>query len=198
MKKLLALLVVPLALALCVTPGLAQMEMGGPTWVFVAHAGYALPMGDFGDFYDGAVVAGVAGGYMFTEQYGLVVGVDWNKFSANDDLMTALELLDPDAEDQTVQFIPVTTDFVATFPAGDFTPYVKGGLGMYFSSVEYTSDGHSDTSSDSDFGFNGGVGVKIPVAETTVFIVGASFHHILTEDEATQYFGVGAGVGFLF
>lgn len=196
MKKVLALLAVPLALALCVTPGSAQMEMGSPTWVFVAHAGYALPMGDFGDFYDGAIVAGVSGGYMFTEQYGLLVGVDWNKFSANDDYVEDLELLGYD--DATVQMIPVMVDFVATFPAGDFTPYVKGGVGMYFESWECECGGDTETDSQNDFGFNGGVGVKIPVAETTVLIVGASFHHILTEDESTQYVSVGAGVGFLF
>ncbi len=195
MKKLLALFAVPLVLALCATPGAAQMEMGGPTWVFIAHAGYALPMGDFGDYYDGAIAAGVAGAYMFTEQYGLVVGAGWNKFSANDDYKDDLELMG--YSDATVQIIPVTVNFAALFPAGDFIPYVKGGIGMYFESWD-VENGDTDTDSQSDFGFNGGVGVKIPVAETTVLIIGADYHHILTEDEATQYFGIGAGVGFLF
>ncbi|UCF79542.1 MAG: porin family protein [Candidatus Eiseniibacteriota bacterium] len=198
MKKFLALLTVPLALVLCAAPGFAQMEMGGPMWAFGANVGYALPMGDFGDAYDGAISAGVTGCYMFNEQYGLELGVDWNKFSANDDLMDALQALDPGVEDMTMQIIPVMLDFVGTFPAGDLMLYAKGGIGMYFMTLECTCDGDSDTESESEFGMNGGVGLKVPIAETTMFTVGVAFHHILTEDESTQYFGINAGVGFLF
>jgi outer membrane protein W len=198
MKRFLALLTVPLALVLFVAPGLAQMEMDGPMWAFGAHAGYALPMGDFGDGYDGAIMAGVTGCYMFTEMYGLELGADWNKFAVNDDVKEEWEALDPDFEDLTLQIIPVTLDFVATFPAGDFMPYVKGGLGMYFWTSKYESGGDSEDTSENDFGINGAVGVKIPVAETTMFNVGAAFHHIMTEDESTQYFTIGAGVSFLF
>ncbi|KPJ61032.1 MAG: hypothetical protein AMJ46_03380 [Latescibacteria bacterium DG_63] len=194
MKKFLALLTVPLALALCVTPGLAQMEMGGPMWAFWARAGYALPMGDFSDAYDGAIVAGVGGCYMFTEQYGLELSAEWNKFSANDDLMDALQMLDPDIEDATAQISPVMVDFVGSFPAGNMTPYIKGGIGMYFESWEVDSESESQ----SDFGFNIGAGIKFPVAETTAIEVGAQMHHILTEDEATQYVTATVGVGFMF
>jgi hypothetical protein len=196
MKKL---VVLPLLLLLFGTAAFAQMEAAGPMWAFGANVGYGLPMGDFKDAYDGGLTVGASGCYMFTGKYGLEVAAEWSKFPANDDLVSLLEILSGEDVEANFQFMPVMVDFVAMFPMnGPVTPYLKGGLGMYFETAELEIAGEKDSESENDFGFNLGGGVKIPVAETTAIDIGARFHNVMTEDESTQYFTISAGVGFMF
>ncbi|MFH0777745.1 MAG: porin family protein [Candidatus Eisenbacteria bacterium] len=187
MKKRVVLLSLPLLICLGFTSALVQGEMGGAKWGFGFDAGYAMPMGDFGDGFDGAITVGANACYMFTEQYALELAVGWNKHTCTDD------------EDWTFQLMPVSLNFMAGFPTGGkLIPYVKGGVGMYSEKIEYKLSGVSISDTESDFGFNAGGGVKFPVAETTLLDVGVRLHHILTEDEATQYVTATIGVGFMF
>ena len=217
MKKFVALPLILLFFG--ATAALAQMETASPMWVFGANVGYGLPMGDFKDGYtwkmaddreftlgyDGALSAGVSGCYMFTDKYGVELAVDWNKFPVNDVSKDTLTSRMMDVEtDANFQFIPVTVDFLANFPvAAPIVPYVKGGLGIYF--WKHETDPETTIAIDklknqsgNDFGFNLGVGIKYPVAETTILDVGARFHNIMTEDTSIQYFTFTAGVGFMF
>jgi opacity protein-like surface antigen len=169
------------------TAAFAQMEAAGPTWMLEGNIGYGLPMGDFKDGFDGAVAAGASGCYMFTGKYGLELGAEWVKFPTKA------------SSDFTFQFIPVMADFVANFPmSAPVVPYLKGGLGVYFETAEVKIGSVKVSESTNDFGFNLGGGVKFPLSETTVIDIGARFHNVMTEDESTQYFTVGAGIGFMF
>jgi opacity protein-like surface antigen len=144
-------------------------------------------MGDFGDGFDGAVAADASVCYLFTDKYGLEVGAEWVKFPTKA------------SSDVTFQFMPVMADFVANFPMNaPVVPYLKGGLGVYFETAEVEIGGVKVSDSTNDFGFNLGGGVKFPLSETTVIDIGARFHNVMTEDKSTQYFTVGAGIGFMF
>jgi opacity protein-like surface antigen len=197
MKKIGLLLIPALMLA---APALAQTEAGMSMMTVGVGAGYALPMGDFADWYDGGLIVGLNGCYMFTDMYGVEVGVDWAKFPVNSDFEDLMDMGDLDI---SVQYIPVTVDAMAKFSAGNFSPYVKGGVGYYFGSL--TGDDVPDnTDSQNDFGINVGGGVKIPFGETTMFDIGLTYHYIMTEESDvegsfnTSVVAIKAGIGMKF
>jgi opacity protein-like surface antigen len=197
MKKLCLLLIPALMVA---APAFGQMEAGMSMMSVGAGAGYALPLGDFSDWYDGSLIVGLNGCYMFTDMYGVEVGVDWAKFPVNSDFEDLIGLGDLDIN---AQYIPVTLDFLAAFPAGSMSPYVKGGVGYYFGKP-VGDDVADDADSENDFGINAGGGVKIPFGATTMFDIGLTYHYILTEDSDvegsfnTSFLGLKAGIGMKF
>jgi len=201
MKKLCLLLP---AVLLFVTPAFAQMEAGMSMMTVGASVGYGMPIGDFSDSYDGGFAVGLNGCYMFTDMYGLELAVDWTKFSANDEIVSAMELLTGEDVEIGWTMIPVTLDFMAAFPAGNMKPYLKGGVGMYFESMKIEIGSESASESENKFGINFGAGIKIPFGETTMFDIGGTFHHVMTEDEDVpgswnaQYFTIKAGIGMTF
>jgi len=181
------------------TIAIAQTGATSPMWAFGANVGYALPMGDFKDAYNGGLTLGASGCYMFTDKYGLEITAEWSKFPANDDLVSALETISGGSADANFQFLPVTVDFLEYFPMNaPIVPYLKGGLGIYFETAEVEIGGEKDTRSENDFGFNLGGGAKIPVTKTMAIDAGLRFHNVMTEDKSTQYFTFCAGVGFMF
>ena len=197
MKKICLLLLPALVLA---APAFAQMEAGMSMMTVGAGVGYALPMGDFADWYDGGLMFGLNGCYMFTDMYGLEVGVDYAAFPVNSDFE---DLFGGDDLDVSLRIIPITVDFLAAFPAGNMKPYVKGGVGYYM--WKPTGDDVSDEAEgENDFGINAGGGVKIPFGETMMFDVGVTYHYIMTEDTDvegstnTTYVGLKAGIGMKF
>jgi len=140
------------------------------------------------------------GCYMFTDMYGLEVGVDYAAFPVNSDFE---DLFGGDDLDVSLRIIPITVDFLAAFPAGNMKPYVKGGVGYYM--WKPTGDDVSDEAEgENDFGINAGGGVKIPFGETMMFDVGVTYHYIMTEDTDvegstnTTYVGLKAGIGMKF
>jgi opacity protein-like surface antigen len=193
MKKIGLMLIPALMLA---APAFAQTA--GMSMITVGvGAGYALPMGDFKDDFDGGLIVGLNGCYMITDMYGIEAGVDWAKFPATEEFAGDLDI--------NWQYIPVTLDFMAKFPAGNFSPYVKGGVGYYFGS--FTGDDVPDnTDSYNDFGINAGAGVKIPFGETMIFDVGLGYHYVFSKVEETEegptyninYLAIKAGVGMKF
>jgi len=194
MKKIGLLLIPALMLA---APAFAQMEAGMSMITVGAGAGYALPMGDFADDFDGGLTIGLNACYMVTDMYGIEAGVDWAKFPATEDFLGGLDL------DVNWQYIPVTLDFMAKFPAGNFSPYAKAGVGYYFGSA--TGDDVPDNvEGEDDFGFNVGGGVKIPFGEITMFDIGLTYHYILSEESDvenssnTTFLAIKAGIGMKF
>jgi len=192
MKKACLLLIPALIFA---APAFAQMEAGMSMMTIGVNVGYGLPMGDFADGYDGGLSVGLNGCYMFTDMYGLELGVDWITFAANEDMVGDLDV--------KWQYIPVTADFLAKFPAGNFSPYIKGGVGYYFGSAT-GDDVPDDTEGENDFGINVGGGIQVPFAETMMFDVGAGYHYVMTEEDDVEgsynltYVAIKAGIGMKF
>ncbi|MBN1503652.1 MAG: porin family protein [Candidatus Eisenbacteria bacterium] len=192
MKKICLLLVPALVLA---APAFAQMEAGMSMMTVGVSAGYGLPMGDFADCYDGGFMVGLNGCYMFTDMYGMELGVDWVSFAACEDMAGDLDI--------KWQYIPITLDFLAKFPAGNFSPYVKGGVGYYLGSAT-GDDVPDDTENENDFGINVGGGIQVPFAETMMFDVGLGYNYVMTEEEDIEgsynisYLAIKAGIGMKF
>jgi len=204
MKKLFLL---PLVILLFGSVALAQMETPSPMILVSGNVGYALPMGEFKDTYDGGIAAGASGCYMFNKMYGVELGAQWSKFEANDKTVDKIKAdLSVDDAKINFQFVPVTLDFVLDIPVqAPVIPYVKAGVGLYFWTNEAEITGLAkETDSKNDFGFNGGLGVNIPVSETTLINIGAQYHYVKVdagtgvETAKAQYATFSAGVGFMF
>jgi opacity protein-like surface antigen len=79
--------------------------------------------------------------------------------------------------------------------------FVQGGAGLYSVSSKYHYQDTSGASFDADdssseFGFNVGAGVGIPVAPKTRMNVQGQYHSVATEGENLNYLALRAGIGF--
>ena len=98
--------------------------------------------------------------------------------------------------DVSTSTIPVTGQVYYIFPSsGSAGGYMDAGLGLYSTSVDVevkgTGGGESfsvdGSTTESDFGVNGGGGIKFGNPEKSIsFGVDAKFHIIMTEDESTK------------
>ena len=68
-----------------------------------------------------------------------------------------------------------TANATLALPAAGFTPYVIGGAGLYRPSASLTGLGNS---SENDFGFNIGGGVKIPLSSSFETFVEARYNRV--------------------
>jgi outer membrane protein with beta-barrel domain len=71
--------------------------------------------------------------------------------------------------------------------------YFIGGIGFY--STDLNVDGGPDFSAETDFGFNLGAGLSIPLTGFSSFIE-ARWHHINTEGGSSQYVPIVFGIRF--
>lgn len=148
---------------------------------FNVRAGAALPMGDFGDFVNTGFTVG--GGLTLRAPLmpvALRVDGDYNRFA-----------FDTDLADEDVAIWAITAN-AQLAPA--LSPiYFIGGAGMY--SMSALGD------SETDFGLNGGAGLRIPLTGFNTFVE-ARYHHVFTKDDAdpnssnTQYLPIVFGVEF--
>lgn len=127
---------------------------------FNVRAGAALPMGDFSDVAKTGFTLG--GGLTFRAPLmpvALRVDGDYNRFSH-------------DIIDESLSLWAITAN-AQVAPA--LSPvYVLGGAGFYSQSA----GGESAT----DFGLNGGVGLRIPLTTFNTFVE-ARYHYVFTDDE---------------
>jgi opacity protein-like surface antigen len=68
-----------------------------------------------------------------------------------------------------------TANAVFALPASGFTPYVIGGAGLYRPGA---SSAFGNTTSENDFGFNVGGGVKLPLSTSFETFVEARYHRV--------------------
>jgi len=94
----------------------------------------------------------------------------WNQLSGKT-LEGATEAL------PSVRTMALTANAAYTLPGVAVRPYVIGGVGMYSSKADV--DG---AESSSDFGLNGGVGVRFALGGLSTFAE-ARFHNIFVKDE---------------
>lgn len=150
----------------------AQAQVSSPI-KFNVRAGASLPMGDFGDFANTGFILG--GGLTLRAPLmpvALRVDGDFNRFTH--------ETAD---EDVTVWALTANAQVApALSPV-----YFIGGVGAYSSSA-------FDNSS-TDFGLNGGVGLRIPLTTFNTFVE-ARFHSIFSEGGNTNYLPITFGIEF--
>jgi len=78
--------------------------------------------------------------------------------------------------------------------AGGIGPYVIGGIGYYHTSIsgQVLSFGNP---SDNKFGFNGGVGVRLPLTGISAFAE-ARYHYITDSDAKVRLIPISVGIEF--
>jgi hypothetical protein len=81
---------------------------------------------------------------------------------------------------------------VYALPGTGISPYLIGGGGIYSTKLHGND---FDTSSDSKFGVNGGIGASFPLSGFNTFIE-ARLHHVFTDGSATQFVPVTFGISF--
>jgi opacity protein-like surface antigen len=84
-------------------------------------------------------------------------------------------------------------NLVYNLPGTGITPYLIGGAGIY--NLKSDIDGADDPDSQNKFGVNGGIGASFPLSGFNTFIE-ARYHHVFTENVATQFIPVTFGISF--
>lgn len=154
-----------LALALSASAVQAQR----PVSIGIA-LGATMPTGDFGDFaelgYHGMATVGFSPPAL---PVGLRIDGAFNQLAANADAL----------EDVNYRILSLTANatFGVPMAASPISPYLIGGLGMY----TFTSD-QDEAESDTNLGFNVGIGTKFALAGFGTFAE-IRYHHVTGEDD---------------
>lgn len=147
---------------------------------FNVRAGASLPTGDFGDVVNTGFIVG--GGLTFRAPLmpiALRVDGDYNRFTIDSDLVE---------EDVSIWALTANAQVApALSPV-----YFIGGAGFYGTSAF--------DESETDFGLNGGVGLRIPLTGFSSFVE-ARYHYVFTgngdaDGSSTAYIPITFGVEF--
>ena len=145
-------------------------------------AGAAIPVGDFSDGYNTGFNGTVGLGLT---SIGSPVGIRfegmYNKFGGRDDLVAN----QPDA-----RIIAGTANLEYSLPGQGIRPYLIGGVGYYGLKLDIPN-----AESINKLGLNGGIGAVFPLSGFNTFVE-ARFHHVFTENNATQFIPVVFGIQF--
>jgi hypothetical protein len=146
-------------------------------------AGAAIPVGDLADDYNTGYNGTVSLGF---QSVGSPIGIRldgmYNKLSDRGDRIGGSL---PD-----IRIMSANANLVYALPGVGIRPYLIGGAGIY----NYKQD-VSGIDAENDFGLNGGIGAAFPLSGFTTFVE-ARYHHIFTEDYATQFIPVTFGISF--
>jgi hypothetical protein len=151
-----------------------------PVSVNVA-VGAAIPVGDLSDGfntgYNGTIGLGLS-------SIGTPIGIRfegmYNHFGAKDELVNQ-----PD-----IRIIAGTANLEYSLPGVGIRPYLIGGAGYYSMKLDV-----DNAESFNKFGLNGGIGAVFPLSGFNTYVE-ARFHHVFTENSATQFIPVVFGIQF--
>lgn len=186
-------------------------------WTLGAQAGMAVPSGDFGDAMQSGFDGGVFTDYWVNEQFGIGIEIAGNFHTAKDEYNDAINAIteallifggattansDLEVKASVLRFGLRGTLAVPT--SGPVSPFVQAGAGFYRLNISLegpvTADGVTididESEDDTNFGLNGGVGVLFATSPSLSVGVQGQIHHVFTEDDATQYFSIGAVARF--
>jgi hypothetical protein len=143
-------------------------------------AGAAIPVGDLGDDYTTGYNGTVSLGFQSVgSPIGIRIDGMYNKLGPKSEFDGVL----PD-----IKIMSANANLVYALPGVGIRPYLIGGAGIY----SYKPD-ISGVDAESDFGLNGGIGAAFPLSGFTAFIE-ARYHHIFTDNYATQFIPVTFGI----
>ena len=156
------------ALAATAAPAAAQLGGVNPFSVGVS-GGAAIPVGDFGDFAKtGYSVDGIVAVRFPASPISLRGEVGYTRFDLKD---SAFEDEDSGGLRGNFRTISGVANVVLTVPAGPAVmvrPYLIGGVGVYNSRTGVSGGGVTvNGASQNRLGFNGGVGLEIPLSGIT-------------------------------
>lgn len=149
---------------------------------FNVHAGAAMPVGTTGDAYDLGFRLGAG-----LELRAPLMPVGLRFDGAYDRMAVDPDFLLPGEDDVSVNVWSVTANAVVSPMASPL--YFIGGIGFY-------SAAETDAESETDFGFNIGAGLSLPLTGFSTFVE-ARFHQINLEgDTEFRYVPIVFGIRF--
>ena len=166
----------------------AEAQMARPVQ-FGLGAGISIPRGEGSDFYDnGYHFQGMLGFRAPMFPVGLRLDVMYHTFEAEGEI----EGFEIEANDDVL-----AGTLNAMFELGGMmaSPYLTGGIGMYNIKSEGQIENEPFDESATEFGLNGGAGIKFNLAGFGTFLE-ARYHHIMTEDDATAMIPITFGIMF--
>jgi opacity protein-like surface antigen len=144
---------------------------------FGIAAGAAIPMSDFSDFastgFNGTVTLGFNPALI---PLGVRIDGAYNQFSLK-------------GVSENARIASATGNLVYSIPSTGVSPYLIGGIGFY----NLSSSGGG--SSENDFGWNVGGGIKMPLSGFDTFIE-ARFNQVQTQDISTRFIPITFGIMF--
>jgi len=196
---------------------LACAPAAAGTFGFGLTGGAGIPIGDFSDGFDTGFAGGAYAEYWFNDQGAFGIDFTYSHNSANDQItnffngLTELGFLlggytTVSADlDVTASMLEVGLHGKWAPPtASAVRPYVQSGFGVYNTRAAIegpvTADGIifdvDEDDNSSDFGINVGAGMLFRASPAVSFGVAGAFHNVFTDDNATQFFTVGAQLHF--
>lgn len=156
---------------------------------FGLAAGVSMPMGDFKDAANtGLNVTGALGLGMPMLPVGVRIEGAYNRFAFSDENVAAA------GEKGNVTIASATANITFGLPGVVvLSPYVIAGAGMYWTGCDIKGNDNCD--SQSDLGFNGGVGIKLRALLASAYLE-ARYHSVQTEGQSTNYLPI--TIGFMF
>lgn len=180
------------SLALAASPSFAS----GPTWIG-ANLGLNMATGDFGDVASTGFFGGATGTMMVNEQFGIGGDINFHSFGVADEFEEDLAAglgTSVDVSLSAIQITPHGKFFFST--SGDFKPYGKLGIGFYNTKAKIESSLGSSDDSETNLGFNLGVGGLFKASDKMAYGVELLYHSIMTEDESSNLFTIGGVLQF--
>ena len=152
--------------------------------------GAAIPAGDLADFYTTGYNGTVSLGFRsFGSPIGLRVDGMYNRLSLKDDAIISVPGL---GLVESASIMGANANLVYSLPGTGISPYLIGGGGVYWTKLH---GNNFSTDAENKFGLNGGIGAAFPLSGFNTFIE-ARFHHIFTDNSATQFIPVTFGISF--
>ena len=162
-------------------------------------AGVNLPNEDFGD--------GAKTGMVFQGWLGLglgSIGLRAEALYSRSDLDAPLigdigGVSSPETSGN-VDILGFTVNGVLTLPTPVIRPYIIGGVGYYSRSVDQDVRDDFDelislSRTDSDFGWNAGAGISVPLGMARLYLEGR-YHSVDTDDTRTTFAPIVVGIAF--
>lgn len=153
--------------------------------------GAAIPVGDLGDDfttgYNGTVSLMFRS---FGSPIGLRIDGMYNHMSVKNDrtiVNPGFGVLD------AVAISSANANLVYNLSGTGMTPYLIGGAGIY--NLKSDIQDADDPDSENKFGVNGGIGASFALSGFNTFIE-ARYHHVFSDNVATQFIPVTFGISF--
>jgi len=163
-------------------------------------AGLAVPNGDAADVVKLGWNANVYLDYWLSPKTAIGVDIDGSFFGGKDDYVNSLKSATYPDPSVSLSMTGFSAHGVLAFPSqgSKMEPWVTGGLGFYNGKTKIKDAGplfDSDESS-TDFGFHLGAGLDWAVGTGMKAGLDGKFRSVMTADNSTNYFTVGAHLTF--
>lgn len=170
-----------------------------------ASVGANLPSGNYGDAAKAGLVLDGFVAANLTSAFGVRGELFWSRSDIDNpviDQIGDITLPSGSFADVTgnVDLVGALATAVFSFGSGAVQPYLLGGVGAYHRRVSQDVSGAIDEfrslrDSDTDFGWNGGAGLRFNVSRLHLFAE-ARYHSVNTKPERTTFIPLSVGVAF--